>query len=158
MEYPATLIAYIFVKKGIETKHPITQLQVQKMVYFAHGYHLAMYNEPLVIDIFQAWQFGPVIPTIYEAYKAFGSDKIEDLTQVRFAPNKVEIDSISARAKETIEATWEITKEVPAAKLSMWTHKQGSPWSNVYVKDEKSTPIPNKEIKKYFSSFLPEQQ
>lgn len=60
--YSAKDIAMAFVKKAIESGKPVTQMQLQKMVYFAHGLHLAnTKGEPLVKEEFQAWRYGPVI-------------------------------------------------------------------------------------------------
>ena len=78
MPYSASVIAYAFVQKGIEEGKFVTQMKLQKMVYFAHGYHLARYNEPLIREEFEAWKFGPVVPSIYQSYKLYGSDMIID--------------------------------------------------------------------------------
>ncbi len=48
-------------------------MKLQKMVFFAHGYHLAKYGEPLIKDEFLAWKFGPVVLTIYDQYITFGN-------------------------------------------------------------------------------------
>ena len=45
MAYSASLIADALVKRGIKEGRPVTQMKLQKMVYFAHGYHLAKYGD-----------------------------------------------------------------------------------------------------------------
>lgn len=54
MAYAAALISFAFVKRGIMEGKPVTQMKVQKMVYFAHGYHLAKYGTPLITEGFEA--------------------------------------------------------------------------------------------------------
>ena len=78
MAYPASLIAQLFVKKGIEEGNPITQMKLQKVVYFAHGLYLGSQRKPLIKESFQAWKFGPVVPDIYHTYKLYGSAPITD--------------------------------------------------------------------------------
>lgn len=154
MAHPASLIAYVFVKRGIEEDCPITQMKVQKMVFLAHGYHIAKFGTPLVEDIFQAWQFGPVIPSIYRTYRAYGSKPISDLSKIINKPTDFELICLDENAKESIEFTWLIGKRLSAEVLSTWTHTEGSPWSQVYNAKQLSIPIPNDSIKAYFDKII----
>ena len=151
MAYNASLIAYAFVKKGVETGKPVTQMKLQKMVYFAHGYHIAKYDEPLIKEDFEAWQFGPVAPSIYNEFRLYGSDPITVQE-----PGKMEqaLHTLSPDALDAINYTWEATKDVSAYKLSGWTHKKGSPWAAAYQPHIIGTVIKNNEIKSYFTQFL----
>ena len=155
MPYSASLIAYAFVKKGIENGKPVTQMKVQKMVFFAHGYSLARFGEPLIEEEFEAWKFGPVIPTIYQTYKFYGS---ADITDVSLIVNvdllESELCNLDANALDAINYTWKVTKNMPASSLSAWTHKAGSPWQEVYRDNINSIPIKNEKIGKYFTSIL----
>lgn len=40
-------------------------MQVIKMAHIAHGYSLAIHNEPLVDEAVEAWKYGPVVPSLY---------------------------------------------------------------------------------------------
>lgn len=60
----------------------ITNLKLQKLLYFAHAWYLAIFDKPLFNDRIEAWVHGPVIPNIYHLYKHFKwspiiTDKIE---------------------------------------------------------------------------------
>lgn len=154
MPYPASLIAYAFVKKGIEEGIPVTQMKLQKMVYFAQGTHLALHKEPLVKDIFQAWKYGPVIPSIYHTYKLYGSSPITDTDWITYEYDGNDLSQLDDNAKETVEYTWSVLKETNAIKLSNWTHNVGSPWQLNYVDGASDAPIPNNDIQTYFESFL----
>src|SRR5215203_2690640 len=126
MSYSTSVIAYAFVKKGIAAGKPVTQMKLQKMVYFAHGYHLAKYGEPLIKEDFEAWQFGPVIPSIYNEFKLYGSDPIQMEETDKL---ETELRTLSPEANDAINYTWEATKDISAYKLSGWTHKRDSPWA-----------------------------
>jgi len=54
----------------------VTNLALQKLLYFAHGTFLNAMRRPLVTGYFEAWQYGPVHPTAYQAFKPAGSDPI----------------------------------------------------------------------------------
>jgi uncharacterized phage-associated protein len=48
----------------------ITNLALQKLLYFAHALFLQEHNRPLVSGYFEAWEFGPVHPAAYQAFKS----------------------------------------------------------------------------------------
>ena len=112
MAYSASVIAYAFVQKGIEEGTFVTQMKLQKMVYFAHGYHLARYNEPLIREEFEAWKFGPVVPSIYQSYKLYGSDMIIDTGLIAKPVNDGnKPEDFPPSVLEAIDYTWQVTKK-----------------------------------------------
>jgi uncharacterized phage-associated protein len=157
MSYSASLIAYAFVKKGIEEDRPVTQMKLQKMVFFAQGVHLATHGDPLIDELFQAWKYGPVIPKIYHDYKYYGSLPILDTDMIFTASSEEkELATLSKKAIETIDYTWESLKKLGGIKLSNWTHKEGSPWKQTYIPGTNDE-INNDLIKTYFENFLIEK-
>ena len=154
MPYSASAIAYAFVKKGIEEECYVTQMKLQKMVYLAHGYHLAKYNEPLIKEEFEAWKFGPVVQSIYQDYKLYGSDAIIDTGLISEGGDKLEAVKLSDNAIDAINYTWQVTKHLSASQLSRWSHLDGSPWAQVYSEREYSIPIKNTSIQDYFKKVL----
>ncbi|MBP0030303.1 Panacea domain-containing protein [Roseofilum sp. Guam] len=65
-------IADYFIWLANETGSFISNLTLQKLVYYAQAWHLALYDEPLFAEDFEAWIHGPVIPSLYQEYKSFG--------------------------------------------------------------------------------------
>lgn len=52
----------------------VSNLQLQKILYISHMYNLGVTEgDPLITDNFEAWDYGPVIPTLYHEVKGFGS-------------------------------------------------------------------------------------
>jgi len=76
MPYPALAIANEFIKVARERNKQLTPMELLKLVYFAHGWYLALSGVPLINEPVQAWRFGPVIPSIYHAFKRYGSGPI----------------------------------------------------------------------------------
>ena len=54
----------------------ITNLSLQKLLYFSHGFSLLEYGEPLVAGYFEAWDHGPVHPLVYRSFKKAGRGPI----------------------------------------------------------------------------------
>lgn len=156
MRNPASLISYDFVLRGIKQGLPITQMKLQKMLYFGQGIHLVKHKgEPLVKEQFQAWKYGPVIPTIYSTYKFYGKEPITD-TYWLDKQDKIEeeVKKIDRESKLTIDLTWTTLKNIDAIKLSNWTHSKDSPWFRYYKEGGTDIVIPNEEIENYFQKFF----
>jgi uncharacterized phage-associated protein len=68
-------------RQGIE----LTNLSLQKLLFFAHSISLSENKKALVSGYFEAWKYGPVHPAVYQAFKAYGSDVITNHA-VRFDP------------------------------------------------------------------------
>ena len=54
----------------------ISNMKLQKLLYYAQGFALAILGKPLFEDDFEKWAYGPVLPVVYNKYKAFGSEAI----------------------------------------------------------------------------------
>ena len=70
-------VADFFLACGNEAGDPITNLRLQKLVYYAQAWYLASYDKPLFTADFEAWVHGPVIPDLYHKYKGYKSHPIE---------------------------------------------------------------------------------
>lgn len=158
--YPASLIAYAFVQLGIKNARYVSQLKVQKMVYFAQGYHLAQFGTPLIRENIEAWQYGPVVPEIYHQYRFYGSKPIRNndyLFNEQLSNEKQmqkAIDKLDDNAKAAIAYTFEATKDLTAFSMTRWSHKPEGPWSKYYLNTPKGTPIDSADIQSYFQKFL----
>jgi len=151
--YSASVIAAYLVNKGIECISPISQMKLQKMVYFAQGVNLATNDAPIIKQTIEAWKYGPVVPIIYSDYKLYGSLPINDVDLIYNFP-KDEIKNIDPKSLESLNYTWQATSHLTAEELANWTHIVGSPWQRVYNPNANGVPIPNDLIKSYFVDFL----
>lgn len=74
-------IAKYFLWLANETGSFISNLKLQKLVYYAQAWHIALRDAPLFPEDFQAWIHGPVIPSLYQKYKHFGWQPILEDSQ-----------------------------------------------------------------------------
>ena len=69
-------VAEYFLYKANEDGELITNLKMQKLLYYAQAWYLVNFNKPLFDDEIEAWSFGPVIRSVYQKYKEFGHTPI----------------------------------------------------------------------------------
>lgn len=68
----------------------MSNMKLQKMLYYQQGYHLALFDKPLFEEDLEAWMYGPVVPVVYEHYKINGSKGIQPEKSVIKLTNKEE--------------------------------------------------------------------
>lgn len=115
----------------------ISNLKLQKLLYYAQGCTLALTDVPLFDDEILAWKHGPVVSSIYHQYKEFEGDSIV-LSDYKFSPFSEELSSI-------LENVYQVFGQFSAWKLRNMTHDE-TPWK-VTPKDQV---ISQDVIKKYF--------
>ena len=103
---------------GIEAE--MTNMKVQKLLYYAQSLHLALYNEPLFAEEIQAWRYGPVCPPAYKFYSEFEAKQLP-------IPDKESLLQLPREKKELLEEIWEYFGGYHAYKLSDMTHLE-FPW------------------------------
>lgn len=149
-------IAKYFLLKGSQEGIGISPMKLQKLIYFAHGWFLAIFNRPLIKETIQAWKYGPVIPVIYDKFQSFGNSPISIFVRkddARF--------DFKAEEKELLDFIWDIYKGYSAIQLSNLTHVKRSPWDVVLSRDKRvhltNVPIDNELIKVYFQEVYVEE-
>jgi uncharacterized phage-associated protein len=103
---------------GIEAE--MTNMKVQKLLYYAQSLHLALYDEPLFEAEIQAWRYGPVCPPAYRFYSNFEAEQLP-------VPSKESLLQFPDEKRELLEAIWGYFGGYHAYKLSDMTHGE-FPW------------------------------
>lgn len=122
MAHPARLVANEFIQLGVDDRQPLTQLQILKLVYFAHGRTLVLLERPLIQEHFEAWPYGPVVPSLYNGLKWHGRDPIR--TPLR----TFRLPSFSDRELDIIHNTYTDYAHLSGEELMRLTHQRGTPW------------------------------
>lgn len=144
--YEAGIIANYFLYKA---KGRLTPLQIQKLVYFAHGWSLAIYDEPLISEPIEAWEYGPVIPSLYHLHKHHGGEIIGGFNPKQ-AKRILEIQSLTA----LLDRIWEVYGELTGIELSILTHQENTPWKD--ARQNGFPTITDESIAAYFKETLTE--
>lgn len=114
---------YFLAKCDPEDGDEMSNLKVQKLVYYAQGFHLAVMGEPLFPEDIYAWAHGPVVPDLYQAFKENGSDHIPAPTD--FDPEGV----FTPEQRELLDEVYESYGQFSAWKLRNMTHAE-APWKD----------------------------
>ena len=161
MAHPARVVANEFITRGLSAGHPLTPLQIIKLVYFAHGWMLATHKRPLVRERFEAWKYGPVVPDLYHAMKMYRAEPVTDPLPLN--PQAKIVDGLVRFAYEDprpfdeseqyiIDSVYGYYGGFSGTKLIQLTHRPDAPWYQVWFG---ATPyMTNRQIQKYFESQL----
>jgi uncharacterized phage-associated protein len=140
----------------------LTQMQLLKLVYIAHGWNLAVNGAPLIAEPVRAWDYGPVIRDLYEHVKFYGSNPIQrpiadtDREVYRFfgsaAPKQSEVYKahLSEPEQDVVNRVWHRYGSYSGPRLSSLTHKPGTPWFQTYFGEGKNHVIPNERIREHY--------
>lgn len=139
-------ISYIF-----EQMQEITPLALQKILYFIQGIYMVMFDEPLFKEDCMAWVHGPVYEQVYNLFKDFKYNPIEDN---RFAIFKERFVELSDQERKVIDLVINSFGKYSGKVLETITHNE-SPWKDArsdYNPLQPSREIIDKnEIMEYFS-------
>lgn len=114
---------------------PVTNLSLQKLVYFCHSLTLATTGKPLISERFEAWQHGPVMPYLYREFKAYGdapirsrATKLDKQTGGRMTARY----SFSESLENLLRSITTTYSALTAYQLVQISHEPGGPWDVVW--------------------------
>ena len=117
----------IIAKTDTEHGDTISNLKLQKMLYYMQGFHLAFFGTPLFEEEIKAWQYGPVVPSVYEEYKRYESKAID-------LPEGPVIE-LTEDEEAVFDNVYDEYNQFSAVALMKMTHKE-SPWSSTEISKE----------------------
>lgn len=144
MSYPSAAVANVLIDTAAENGFCLTNLKLQKMVYFAHGWYLAFTGNPLINEPVQSWQYGPVVQPLYNALRHYGASPI-----TRRIKTTAEVEPKS-EDWQFIRTVYKKYAPFSPAQLVAMTHQKGSPWEQFGAGQNNFQPIPNDVIKNDF--------
>ena len=102
-----------------EAGDSISNLKLQKLLYYAQGFHLAMFDKPLFHEAIKKWVHGPVVPQVYHIYKEYGSGPIP--------VTAVPLEDYEESVREFLDEVFTVYGQFSATKLRNMTHGE-PPW------------------------------
>lgn len=144
MAFPVKYIANELLRLAYEgVGELMTNLKLQKMLYYQQGFHLAYFDRPLFDDEIEAWMYGPVVPAMYYEYESYGRNGIEPSEGI-----ECEMDEEEWRLFCKV---YDIYGKYSAEGLVDMTHNE-APWQNTPT--GKGNVIPKECIRKFFKTRL----
>lgn len=162
MIYSAKAIANYFLALAEVSGKSITPMKIQKLVYMASGWHMALTNgKSLINEQVEAWKYGPVIPSLYDEFKQFGNDVITksateiDTNGTTLSLIVPQVSNDDSYVKGLLDKVWEVYGAYTPYQLSNMTHQQGTPWYQTWHEDggrvDMGTDIPKERILEHFT-------
>lgn len=169
--YDAKAIANFFLGLAETDNTSLTPMKLQKLVYYAHGWHLGLTGRPLLNEAIQAWSFGPVIMSLYKEFADFGADPITRKATERervsgmvllndLNLHEPSIDDYESDDKEFVKnllkRIWRVYGSFTSVQLSNLTHATGTPWDQINRMYNGNIPkyatIPDELIRQHFQA------
>lgn len=153
-------IANFFIKKALAEGVTVTLMKLVKLAYIAHGWHLGLTtpSQPLLSEGVQAWKYGPVVPSVYEAFRANGANNVTELVPTVGPDGRTTYQTVSDPAlMPFLDAIWENYKRFDGLQLSALTHQSNTPWYECWHnrggKDTMGFVIPNNLIAEHYRAM-----
>jgi uncharacterized phage-associated protein len=141
MTLTASDVAHYFLAVQDE-EEAISNLKLQKLLYYAQGFHLAMYARPLFADDIKAWEHGPVVSDIWREYNRFGSRPIP-------RPDGFDMSILDNDTRALLDDISAVYGQFSAWRLREMTHTE-PPWKNTM----RQAVILHAEMESYFQTLL----
>lgn len=170
--YYVQAVANEFLERGGREQNLLTPMKLLKLVYIAHGWHLAVSGLPLFPEPVQAWKYGPVVPSLFHEFKVFGGQPITQLAHASdqwtpgaepsgldFQVNRPFVPPGDFNTIRMLEWVWKTYRHKTGPELSELTHKDGTPWSKAVAKMKQDFPnqdwvpgvvIPDLDIREHY--------
>ena len=132
---------YFLSKSEPEIGDTISNLKLQKLLYLAQGFNLAIYGKVLFPEPIEAWAHGPVVPKIYHEFKHYKNDAIPI--------QKLNLSLISKKTKGLLDEIWEIFGQFSAWKLRDISHEH-----NTWKSTTQGCEINVQAMQQYFKTLV----
>lgn len=124
-------IANLFLDWADADAIEVSPMKLQKLLYFCHADFLVSQNRPLLKQKFEAWDYGPVNPGIYKAFKHFQdlpitarTEAFDPLTAEKYLP----ICQLQGDDLAFLRSRFDFYKRFSAIALSDLSHSRSGPW------------------------------
>lgn len=156
MTYDVLDVARYIINYGSKHECNISNLRLQKILYFVQVTFYMIKGEPCFNEDIEAWDFGPVVPEVYHEYKRYGRNEIPHIGEyIDFSKGVWEAtemvyneDIIDERDRDLINEVIDSARQYSTNELVEITHDQ-SPWKDAYIRGWNNT-ISKESIKEYF--------
>jgi uncharacterized phage-associated protein len=145
-KYSAMTIAKWFAAWAEAEDADLSNLKLQKLLYYSQGRHLALHHAPLFGEPVEAWAHGPVVADVYHAYKSFRSDDVRLPESDSFHWEEVDTDTT-----QFLIRVWNTYGGLAAWRLRNMTHDE-SPWIDAFGRSSRNAVISHEAMEAFFAS------
>lgn len=121
----------------------MSNMKLQKMLYYEQGFHLAYFGTPLFEEETEAWMYGPVVPIVYSHYESFGKVGIE--------PKPDHFEFSNKEEEALFNEVFKTYNSYSAYGLANMTHQE-YPWAT--TPEGRGSIISKDKMKEFFKTRL----
>lgn len=142
-----------------QSRRDVTNLALQKIVYFCHVWSLVELGRPLIKQNFEAWEYGPVLPYLYREFKVCDRSPIRERAKrvdPKTGESRVVEYSFDEATTSLLLRVTEFYSRLRPGDLVELSHAEGGPWHNVWNHSGRINPgmrIANEQIAEFYSSI-----
>jgi uncharacterized phage-associated protein len=129
--YSPLVVSNNFIKMGRDGGASLSQMKLQKMLYFLYQDYIRMNGSPIFSERFEAWKYGPALRCVYEEFKEFGADLIS--RYYTDGDGKCCMVDGDVLLNESLRRVWGMYKNYDGVQLSQVTQVEGSAWYVAYM-------------------------
>jgi len=158
MLYSPKSVANYFLDLAKARGEQLTPMKLQKLVYYAVGWYAGHTDTQLIDEAIEAWQYGPVIPSLYHEFKRFGSGPIT-CKAIDFVNGFEQRDSPHPEdpdLRRFLDNVWASYGQFTGIRLSEMTHASGAPWDVTWREADgvRGVDIPFERIAQHFRAAV----
>lgn len=144
MAYPVLAVANKILAYGASAASGelVSNLKLQKLLYYVQGFHLAAFGEPLFEEEIEAWMYGPVVPSVYDHYQEYGNKGIEPEDKVL---------ELSPKEEALFAEVLRVYGDYSAIGLMNLTHNE-SPWKS--TPEGRGNVIDKEKLRSFFKTRI----
>lgn len=132
MKASPTVLCNNILMRGMKDRVKITPMKLQKLMYFVCRDYTKMYCISPISESFQVWQYGPVLPSIYSEFRAFGANPITEYARDALGNAFIVSEKDNPELAMIIDDVWKKYHAKTGIELSRITHRAQSGWYRAY--------------------------
>ncbi|MCL2816080.1 MAG: DUF4065 domain-containing protein [Oscillospiraceae bacterium] len=138
----ALILANTVLFRAFNENKDITPMKLQKLIYFIYKKYLKETELPLFSERFEAWQYGPVLTSVYDGFKVYGSNHIKNYYIDKDSKAWIISMDSSDELSDAFDYVWDEYSDYDGIYLSTLTHKVGTAWyktlknNNILLEDK----------------------
>lgn len=150
----AIIVAHYFMSKSkADQRKDFTNKKLQKLLYYAQAWSLAIHNKRLFDNKFEAWIHGAALPAVYHRYKEFGFEQISE------EYDESEFNQLTDQQKELLDEVWEVYGKYDPDYLEAINHAE-KPWQlarqDLAMGDRSNAEISEDVMREYYAKRIKE--
>ncbi len=159
--YLSDHIANFFLHKASQNNKKLDVLKLVKLCYLGYGWVLSILSKRLIVEHVEAWQFGPVIPSVYYSFKYFERSPITSFTptmQFNRGSGRTNIKYFSIKPgteeSKILAIVWNSYKDLSGKDMIKKMHTQDGPWIKYYEPGIRGIVMDDHVIKEHFDRII----